>query len=80
MQGEDGAVAGAVLAAAHRSNTPNRSNGSSANGNGGVKPSTPPPQATNTPSATRREPAASNRRLLATPTGDHMVVSLLFCA
>lgn len=70
LQGEDGAVAGAVLAAAHRSNTPNRSSSSSANGSsGGVKPSTPQPQAAHTPAATRREPAAVNRRLPAAPTG-----------
>ncbi|WIA41542.1 hypothetical protein OEZ86_008912 [Tetradesmus obliquus] len=79
-KGEDGAVAGAVLAAAHRSNTPNRAgtqgaaaaavgtpppaNGSSS---AGAKPCTPPAQMAQTPSVTRRDPAAANRRLPAAP-------------
>jgi hypothetical protein len=81
MQGEDGAVAGAVLAAAHRSNTPNRAGTQGAaaavgtpppaqNGNSaGAKPCTPPAQMAQTPSVTRRDPAAANRRLPAAPGG-----------
>jgi hypothetical protein len=66
-QGEGGAVAGAVLAAAQRSNTPNR--GGRAAAGGGTNPATPPPQSAQTPAATRREPAAANRRVPAVTAG-----------
>jgi hypothetical protein len=61
-KGEGGAVAGAVLAAAHRSDTPNRG-GRPQQGSGSGQPGTPPPQAAQTPSATRQQPAAANRRV-----------------
>uniref|UniRef100_A0A383VWV5 non-specific serine/threonine protein kinase n=1 Tax=Tetradesmus obliquus TaxID=3088 RepID=A0A383VWV5_TETOB len=79
-KGEDGAVAGAVLAAAHRSNTPNRAGTQGAaaaavgtpppansSSSAGAKPCTPPAQMAQTPSVTRRDPAAANRRLPAAP-------------
>ncbi|KAF8056751.1 hypothetical protein HT031_006249 [Scenedesmus sp. PABB004] len=65
-KGEGGAVAGAVLAAAHRGSTPSRAAGAPAATAGAASPAalpsgTPPVQPTRTPSMTRREPAS--RRL-----------------